>query len=783
VRRVVVALLGGLCLATPIAGNAGLSAMAVQDSTAPSPAQLVERGDRLRRGGHLSEAMAAYRRALAVDPANAEAAVGLARALAATGRYSEALQAYDALLSAHPNNYDALQGKAFVLYWTHRWAEARSIFEELQKKNPHDAENVVALERIARAEQEGVSSAARPGPRGAPTELLAHYQRLLQFNPQDTDAWKGLAATEAQLKNYAAAAADYRHVLAIRPGDVEAEVGLARVLAWNRQYEEAIRVYKDVLRQAPPGDAETLEGLARVYAWSNHPREAIQTYQTLASRDPTNPTYSVEVARLDIQIKDYRAARLALSSVLAVHPHDREARLELARLAIRQNRFGEALRQYEELLRTHPGDAEATLGKARMLYYRGEINPAHEVAARLVAAEPDNFDALFLLANIEHARGNRREALELLDRADRLSPNNPEVVAMREKLAQESRVTLRTTAAYVREIGRVGSGNPARLEGEDLRASTYGMTVRMALVPKSESSLSVSYLPSAIPRGGVAGAVGPAEILYQQSARLASILTLRGGAGAIRFGPGADVNFPSGAGPQPGSTVSPIGYAGGTLGPYKRLSLDLTWSRVPLAYTPLATRLGVLESRREAGVNYALTPRTSVRLTYYRVRDTTEAYAHLSNTINPASGQRVVTHTSDYVKGSGGTFLINRNVARSGGRSVDVGYSAMFYGFDGNRRNVFIGLFTPSFYQQHLLTAASEGRVRGPLGYDFWGGIGIQQVEQRQALTRALILKPALKLYAGRRVTFRLGYVYYDVAQAVGVVRGNGVELGTDWKF
>ena len=137
----------------------------------------------------------------------------------------------------------------------------------------------------------------------------------------------------------------------------------------------------------------------------------------------------------------------------------------------------------------------------------------------------------------------------------------------------------------------------------------------------------------------------------------------------------------------------------------------------------------------------------------------------------------------DRDRASGGSVIFNRNLVRSERVSFDAGYSGLAYGYQGYSRRVYMGFFNPSFYQRHLATTRLYGRLWGPAGYDFSGGAGLQQVRQRQALTRGLILNPALTFKASRRLSLRLGYVHYNFAQALGPISGNAVELSSDFKF
>ncbi len=82
-----------------------------------------------------------------------------------------------------------------------------------------------------------------------------------------------------------------------------------------------------------------------------------------------------------------------------------------------------------------------------------------------------------------------------------------------------------------------------------------------------------------------------------------------------------------------------------------------------------------------------------------------------------------------------------------------------------------------------MVTTHFKGKLVGPLGFDFSGGIGLQQVLQGQALTRAMILSPSLTLKVTRRHSLTLGYTHYNTAQALGPLRGNAVFFSTESRF
>lgn len=752
---------------------------------------LLELGDALLRARRYEDAATTFRALLHLDPKNIDATLNLARALAALRNYPEALMRYDQVLQASPDNYDALQGKAYILYYTGQYAQARLIFQNLAAKQPSDTDNTEALANIARAESGARQASEHPAPDAPPQEFVVYYEKRLASDPNDVRAVQGLASVEAQLKNTRAAIQAYRRVLEIQPDDRDAKLELARQLNLDRQHDASVKLYQEILKTAP-NDSDALEGLARVYGWQGRDRGALKVYQNLAARNPSNAGYRLEVARLELRLKDYAAAREVLASVLSSDPQNREARLLLAQLDLVERRLADSVTDYDYVLRQNPRDVNALFGKAQALYYQGKILPARAVASELVQEHPDNFDALFLLASIEHAGGRRREALARLTQADRLSPNNPEVVEMRGRLAEEARVTLTTSASYAREIGAPEVFKAAAgLPNEDLRVYSYGTEAEFSPVRAIQSSLRLSFVPTASPPGPLrdaqgnqipttlTGATVPWVLFSQNTWQASERFTVRGGVGVIRFGPGKLENLLGQTVPSNSATASPLAYIGVSFAPVKKFSLDLNLAREAVTDSPPAIRFGVMESRGGGGLNFIFSSRSELHLTAYHGDYASIPYNHAS----VVNGQQVIQKRADHDRGTSGTVLFTESLFHSSRFSFDGGYSAVAFGFAGLSRQTYLGYYNPSFYQRHLVTARFYGKLLGPVSYDFTGGIGLQQSLQGQALTRALNLYPSFTLKVSPHLSITAGFIHYNTALALGPLRGNEVRLSTTTKF
>jgi tetratricopeptide (TPR) repeat protein len=743
-------------------------------------AALAELGDLLLGARRFVEALEVFRDLVRVNPQDAKASLGLARALARTGNFAEALLRYDEALKTLPENYDALQGKAFVLYWTQQFSQARAIFQKLVARQPDDPENAEAVRNIARAEEEARWAALRPAPNALPQAFADFYEKWLARHPDDSETLKKLAIVQSQMKDFSASLQSFRRVLELDPNDRQAKLGLARLLSAQGEYDAALALYQDALKDTPH-DPQFLEGLASLDVKLGRLSAALPIFEALSVQFPSKMGYRVELARVQSRLGRYREARRTLAGVLVADPKNHEARLLYASLALHEGRLRSSLDQFNQLLKENPDDFAALLGNARAYYYRGDLEYSHALVTKLVEEHPGDFDAVFLLANLERALHNRRKARAALAQANRLSPNNAEVQNLETSLREESRVTLHTSASFAREIG-TGSqlGNATSSSNEDLRAFAYESTVGFSVLPRSDSYLSLYYLPSNSPSGGIRGAVAPGQFLYRQTTWVSSRLTLRGGAGLARFGPGNLQNVPGQTQPVPAAQSNVVGYAGASYALRRKIRVDLNAARSAIPYTPTSVRLGVMESRLDGGLDFRFNPRTNLRLECFFARYSSVPYEHVS-IVNRTT--RVVTKKSDHDEAYNGSVTFDRNLFRSERLSFDLGYAGLAYGYAGRRRNIFVGMFNPAFYQRHYLTTHLHGKLWGPIRYDFSGGVGLQQVEQRAALTRALLLSPALTFKMSSRFSLTAGYIHYNSAQSLGILRGNAVRLTTEWAF
>ncbi|MFQ5467501.1 MAG: tetratricopeptide repeat protein [Kiloniellaceae bacterium] len=179
-----------------------------------------------------------FRAAIALDPDNADAHIGLARALLPKGAYDEADGELETVLAGAPDNPRALEVKGGLRLLQRRYKEAAEIFQKLVEANPTSSPNLVPLaySQIALGELDAAIGNLDTRLTAAPDDPRAMYLRgLVAFQKQD----------------YATAKQQSDKVLARNPRDMRATLlSGAASFALNRN-EVAYRLLSGYLAEVP----------------------------------------------------------------------------------------------------------------------------------------------------------------------------------------------------------------------------------------------------------------------------------------------------------------------------------------------------------------------------------------------------------------------------------------------------------------------------------------------------------------------------------------------------
>ena len=216
---------------------------------AQSTEELMNSGQEMVQRGAFSQAVAAFRKALAREPDFFEAQFNLAFAYLQWGRNSEAVREFKKALSMQPRNSEA-------------WSNLAIAYDNLNR--PNDA-----------------------------MDALYH---AVQLDPNNLTARMNLAAMYANANRNKQAIAQYKQIVKIDGSNGDAYLNLSKCLIAAKNVKEAKEYLKRAIANMP-GKSDPHVELGHIYWKYDHDTEkGIKEFQTAISVEPSNPSSYQELA-------------------------------------------------------------------------------------------------------------------------------------------------------------------------------------------------------------------------------------------------------------------------------------------------------------------------------------------------------------------------------------------------------------------------------------------------------------------------------------------------------
>ncbi|MFI5165326.1 MAG: sulfatase-like hydrolase/transferase [Thermoanaerobaculales bacterium] len=190
-----------------------------------------------RHAGDLERAVALYRRAVELAPADRDAHYNLAMTLQDAGRRDEALAALQTAIALDPTHPEAHNALGIALSLRGQLEQARAQFAQAAELDPHNAAAFNNLANVLRDLKR-------------PDEAERAYRRAIELAPSYADPWNGLGTLEVQRDRPADAVPDFDRALTLAPTLHEARLNRAIALDLSGKKAEASAAYRDFLTAA-----------------------------------------------------------------------------------------------------------------------------------------------------------------------------------------------------------------------------------------------------------------------------------------------------------------------------------------------------------------------------------------------------------------------------------------------------------------------------------------------------------------------------------------------------
>jgi tetratricopeptide (TPR) repeat protein len=338
-----------------------------------------------------------------------------------------AIAAYKRSLALDADSLDAKRALARDLFKSNQMSEAESAYKDIATNDPSDAEALLRLSEIERRQgkYEDALAALEKAKLLAPHSLEIRFNEGLLYDAlgrfDDAEKVFGKLAAESEHSNgqYTDAEKNNLSIFLDR---------LATVYREQNKTDDAIATYKKM--EALGGDyaLHAYESEIDAYRDAHDYQKATEVAKAVAARHPKNTGLQLVLAE---QLTDSGHAKqgIALAKAqLSGKPSDLEVYRALTTIYTRQNKWkdaAESLKQVDKLSHSKDDHLYAMFLRGTLLDRQGKTNAAEAEFRKALALDPNNSLTLNYLGYMLADHNQKlEEALAMIKKAVKLDPQN-----------------------------------------------------------------------------------------------------------------------------------------------------------------------------------------------------------------------------------------------------------------------------------------------------------------------------------------------------------------------
>ncbi len=245
------------------------------------------------------------------------------------------------------------------------------------------------------------------------------YNKLINQDKNNIQAYMGLARIAASEENWADAEKNFKQVIKIKPDNLKAYLGLAVIAEKQKQPELAEQYFLDAINQSRENPAAQLTIASLLSQWyqSLHkPEKILELAQTLVKQHPDNTRIMIFLAKAQVANKQKAEAERTLNNITAFDKEDITHRVLLAALlAEDEDRINEALDVLDTAMTIEPDNLSLYLNKASLYLKKGDYQLALKVARDIQQEFPDSTNGKLLEADIYRLQKRYEPALSIYE--------------------------------------------------------------------------------------------------------------------------------------------------------------------------------------------------------------------------------------------------------------------------------------------------------------------------------------------------------------------------------
>ncbi|NHL64947.1 tetratricopeptide repeat protein [Burkholderia ambifaria] len=328
--------------------DAGLALMERSLAARPDASYFNNLGNMLRECGRLDDAIAHYRRAVALRPDYPEAHNNLGNALRDARDPAEAMRSCSRAIELRPGYAEAYNNLGNVLQDLGELDAAAASYGKAIAFHPAYAEAHSNLGNVLRAQERHA-------------DAIVHYRRAIELNPALRVAHRGLAIALRATDDFDGA---LQHARAgLEPDDAEGHCTLGRSLRSMNDFDGAARLFERAC-EIDPGYAPAWCRLGELRCQQGEYEESLRLCRHAIELDPELADAYNFLGLAYHNLDRMAASELSHRHAIDLNPDDADAHHNLAAALFRLDKLDEAMSEYRiaQELGVDPVKIQLTLG-------------------------------------------------------------------------------------------------------------------------------------------------------------------------------------------------------------------------------------------------------------------------------------------------------------------------------------------------------------------------------------------------------------------------------------
>jgi tetratricopeptide (TPR) repeat protein len=292
-------------------------------------------------------------------------------------------------------------------------------------------------------------------------EAYTIYERVLQKQPNNSEAIRGKADTLYKLNRYSDALINYEKAIQIKQKDWNAWLGRARSQIKLNKETEAIETLKNITTNEPSNYSAWGE-LAELYLQKGKYAEAINPLNRTIRANGIDPDLRYQKGWVLYNLKQYREAKESYEDAIELKPDYSQAWYQKGNTLVRLEKYDDAIESYDKAVEFNPKYISAWYAKANTLKTTKKYSEALAAYTQINAIEPTYWQAWYERGLILHQLQQYEEAITSFNRAIKINSNNTSIWYNRGNSAYNSGNYTLAIASYQKTLTLKKDFNAAR---------------------------------------------------------------------------------------------------------------------------------------------------------------------------------------------------------------------------------------------------------------------------------------------------------------------------------